>query len=83
MAGAVEQIVVHPEGFEPPAPRFEVWCSIQLSYGCVTRLGHTTLRRLRKAEIQGAIDGGGLAAGDDFIITSFWMSGGWFVRFVR
>ena len=20
------------EGFEPPAPRFEVWCSIQLSY---------------------------------------------------
>jgi hypothetical protein len=20
------------EGFEPPTPRFEVWCSIQLSY---------------------------------------------------
>ena len=26
------------EGFEPPTPRFEVWCSIQLSYerGCCT-----------------------------------------------
>ena len=22
-----------PEGFEPPTPRFEAWCSIQLSYG--------------------------------------------------
>ena len=26
--------MAHPEGFEPPAPRFVVWCSIQLSYGC-------------------------------------------------
>src|SRR5881398_371849 len=25
--------VARPEGFEPPAPRFVVWCSIQLSYG--------------------------------------------------
>jgi hypothetical protein len=25
--------LVRPEGFEPPTPRFEVWCSIQLSYG--------------------------------------------------
>ena len=24
---------VRPEGFEPPTPRFEAWCSIQLSYG--------------------------------------------------
>ncbi len=28
--------MARPEGFEPPAPRFVVWCSIQLSYG---RLG--------------------------------------------
>ena len=27
-------IFVHPEGFEPPTLRVEVWCSIQLSYGC-------------------------------------------------
>jgi hypothetical protein len=27
------KILARPEGFEPPAPRFVVWCSIQLSYG--------------------------------------------------
>ena len=26
--------MAHPEGLEPPTPRFVVWCSIQLSYGC-------------------------------------------------
>ena len=26
--------MAHPKGFEPLAPRFVVWCSIQLSYGC-------------------------------------------------
>jgi hypothetical protein len=26
--------LVHRKGFEPLAPRFEVWCSIQLSYRC-------------------------------------------------
>jgi hypothetical protein len=25
-------LLARSEGFEPPAPRFEVWCSIQLSY---------------------------------------------------
>ena len=27
--------MARPEGFEPPTPRFVVWCSIQLSYGRV------------------------------------------------
>ena len=30
VAGAVW----HPQGLEPRTPRFEAWCSIQLSYGC-------------------------------------------------
>ena len=25
--------MARPEGLEPPTPRFEAWCSIQLSYG--------------------------------------------------
>ena len=25
--------LARPEGFEPPTPKFVVWCSIQLSYG--------------------------------------------------
>lgn len=29
--------MAHPAGVEPTTPRFEVWCSIQLSYGCVRR----------------------------------------------
>ncbi len=26
--------MAHRGGFEPPTPRFVVWCSIQLSYRC-------------------------------------------------
>ena len=29
--------MAHRGGFEPPAPRFVVWCSIQLSYRCAVR----------------------------------------------
>jgi hypothetical protein len=28
-----QEEMARPEGFEPPTPRFVVWCSIQLSYG--------------------------------------------------
>ncbi len=28
--------VVHPARFERATPRFEAWCSIQLSYGCIS-----------------------------------------------
>ena len=32
-----EKAMAHPGRFELPTPRFVVWCSIQLSYGCVAR----------------------------------------------
>ncbi len=32
---AKQRRVAHRAGFEPATPRFEVWCSIQLSYRCV------------------------------------------------
>src|SRR5262245_29207319 len=33
------KLLAHREGLEPPTPRFEVWCSIHLSYRCmVSRL---------------------------------------------
>ena len=37
--------LARPEGFEPPTPRFVVWCSIQLSYG---RLERRHIRRRAK-----------------------------------
>ena len=38
--------MAHPKGFEPLTPRFVVWCSIQLSYGCLCR-------RMRSATNEG------------------------------
>ena len=32
MPNFIGNLVARSEGFEPPTPRFEVWCSIQLSY---------------------------------------------------
>src|SRR5205807_1097116 len=36
--------MARPEGFEPPTPRFVVWCSIQLSYGRLCRRREMGLR---------------------------------------
>ena len=33
MSSKLLESLARPEGFEPPTPRFEAWCSIQLSYG--------------------------------------------------
>ncbi len=35
---SVRERMAHPKGFEPLTPRFVVWCSIQLSYGCLPRV---------------------------------------------
>ena len=44
--------LARPEGFEPPTPRFVVWCSIQLSYGRV--LGACRPKLRAAAERSGA-----------------------------
>ncbi len=33
--------MAHPKRFELLTPRFVVWCSIQLSYGCVAETEET------------------------------------------
>ena len=36
----MSELLARPEEFEPPTPKFVVWCSIQLSYGrffCIAR----------------------------------------------
>jgi hypothetical protein len=43
-SGVVFFRVAHRGGFEPPTPRFVVWCSIQLSYRCPWR-SHIHRRR--------------------------------------
>src|SRR5262245_39541831 len=49
--------VARSEGFEPPTPRFEVWCSIQLSYErpnipACWRAGHTVATPLRPLTVR-------------------------------
>ena len=36
-------LLARPEGFEPPTPKFVVWCSIQLSYGRLLRIAREML----------------------------------------
>ena len=48
--------MAHPKGFEPLTPRFVVWCSIQLSYGCMPARGEWAQAhkaRERGAELSG------------------------------
>lgn len=42
--------MAHPKRFELLTPRFVVWCSIQLSYGCVC----SGVFRLRGDPLKGA-----------------------------
>ena len=51
-------LLARPEGFEPPAPKFVVWCSIQLSYG---RVGGRHIGRL--PELGNRLAGSTLRAG--------------------
>src|SRR5260370_31174166 len=41
--------MARPDGFEPPTPRFVVWCSIQLSYGRVLRIARESVPKTSKA----------------------------------
>ena len=41
------------EGFEPPTPKFEVWCSIQLSYERASGIGSgSDIARLNRLEAE-------------------------------
>jgi hypothetical protein len=40
--------MARPDGFEPPTPRFVVWCSIQLSYGRVLRIARENIPKRAK-----------------------------------
>src|SRR6266849_1064990 len=48
----MSHILARPDGFEPPTPRFVVWCSIQLSYGrfLAHRAGNAPERALGRRE---------------------------------
>ena len=35
VVSSIAEEMAHPKRFELLTPRFVVWCSIQLSYGCV------------------------------------------------
>lgn len=39
-------VLVRPEGFEPPTPKFVAWCSIQLSYGRLEQKRNFLAKRL-------------------------------------
>jgi hypothetical protein len=41
--GITPEYMVIPGGFEPPAPRLGIWCSILLSYGTIAMRSRTSL----------------------------------------
>jgi hypothetical protein len=73
VSGPDTGVLARPEGVEPPTPRFEVWCSIQLSYGrfgsniadgvprgsSVPRLGAAEWRAFQDESLRNPIFGSG------------------------
>src|SRR5947208_6735639 len=53
--GWTKEVLARPEGFEPPTPRFVVWCSIQLSYGRVAQCAEKLIPASRKRPGMGPI----------------------------
>jgi hypothetical protein len=46
--------LARPDGFEPPTPRFVVWCSIQLSYGRLLRIARENVPGPAKGRLERA-----------------------------
>src|SRR5215831_16185752 len=46
---AFNNLLARSEGFEPPTPRFEVWCSIRLSYERLRELPGPVLDNIQAA----------------------------------
>lgn len=46
-------VLVRPEGFEPPTPKFVAWCSIQLSYGRFEQKRNFPAKRLLRQPLSG------------------------------
>ena len=65
---ATSTSLARPEGFEPPTPRSEVWCSIQLSYGPRSGLpGRRSTLCLQSGSGNRSCD----------VLPAFWQVSGW------
>lgn len=47
------KLLAHPKRFELLTPRFVVWCSIQLSYGCLPEAANRLRERFSKGSFRG------------------------------